>query len=213
MAEDAWLNLPWTRPAESVFQAGWGGERQQQQQQYSQRLPDADRAAWAGVLAARDAVNAVLEKARTAKLIGPALEAMVVVHCSNDGTAAALRGLAAAGNGADDPRFLFITSEVQVAGSAADVEAAAAAAAAAGNGAGGSQCEAVETEAAGVVTVAVVRAAGSKCARCWNYSAAVGSADAEHTELCERCAPVVRAAGFKLPGAGVAAEAKAPVAA
>ncbi|KAI8473275.1 MAG: tRNA synthetases class I-domain-containing protein [Monoraphidium minutum] len=208
MAEDAWLNLPWARPSDSVFQAGWAGSGHQQQQQqqraqHARRLPDGERAAWAGVLAARDAVNGALEKARTAKLIGPGLEARVTLHVSNPEVAAALDSLAAAANGADEPRYVFITSEVQIAASAAEAEAA-------GGGGGGAHLEVAETEAAGVVTVAVARAAGSKCARCWNYSAAVGAADPGHPELCERCAPVITAEGFKLPGAAAAA---APVAA
>ncbi|KIY95268.1 hypothetical protein MNEG_12696, partial [Monoraphidium neglectum] len=223
MAEDAWLNLPWPRPSDSVFQAGWAGssssssdgdgeqgqQQQQQQQQYRRRLAAAERAEWAGVLAVRDAANAVLEKARAARLIGPALEARLVLHVESEPVAAALRRLAAAANGADEPRYVLIASEVSVAGSAAEAEAAGA----------GAFCEGVATEAAGRVTVAVARAAGSKCARCWNFSAEVGAADPEHPELCERCVPVIRASGFQLPGAGAAAAAaaaaadKAPVAA
>ncbi len=64
-------------------------------------------------------------------------------------------------------------------------------------------------EAAGEITVGVAKAAGAKCSRCWNYSAAVGG-DAEHPELCERCGPVVRAMDFKLPNLELAAAA-APV--
>jgi isoleucyl-tRNA synthetase len=45
------------------------------------------------------------------------------------------------------------------------------------------------------VTIGVGKAEGHKCARCWNYSEEVGK-DAEHPELCERCAPVVKEAGF-----------------
>jgi isoleucyl-tRNA synthetase len=208
MAEDAWLNLPWARPADSVFHGGWaasGAAAGSEQQQYWRRLPEADAAAWEGVLAVREAANAVLEKARIAKLIGPALEATIHIHVSKPEVAAALASLASAANGADEPRYLFITSEVALAGSPEAVRAAAAAG-------GGAVAESIETEAAGAVTVAVVRAPGSKCARCWNFSSHVGAADAEHPELCERCAPVVRAQGFKLPGAAAAA-AKAPVAA
>ena len=40
--------------------------------------------------------------------------------------------------------------------------------------------------------IAVRRADGRKCERCWNYSVKVGE-DAEFATLCERCAPVVRA--------------------
>ncbi len=53
-------------------------------------------------------------------------------------------------------------------------------------------------EAAGTITVGVLKAAGTKCVRCWNYSSAIGS-DVAHPELCERCTPVITAMGFKLP--------------
>lgn len=48
------------------------------------------------------------------------------------------------------------------------------------------------------VVAGVTRASGGKCQRCWNYSSAVGT-DSEHPALCERCAPVIRDLGFKLP--------------
>ena len=50
------------------------------------------------------------------------------------------------------------------------------------------------------------------CGRCWNYSTRVGH-DAEHAQLCERCAPVIRGMGFQLPSNGVAAAAAAEPAA
>jgi len=217
MAEDAWLNLPWTRPTESVFQAGWAGSApgtahapDPQQQQYWRRLPEAEHKAWEGVLAVREAANVVLEKARIAKLIGPALEAALHIHVADASVAAALERLTAAANGADEPRYVFIASEVALADSPEAV--AAAASSSGGNGSsGGGFCETVETEAAGSVTVGVVRAAGSKCARCWNFSTQVGKADGAHPELCERCVPVINAQGFALPG--VPSAAKAPVAA
>jgi isoleucyl-tRNA synthetase len=40
--------------------------------------------------------------------------------------------------------------------------------------------------------VAVGRAAGSKCARCWNFRTSVGESG-EYPDLCDRCLPVVRA--------------------
>ena len=51
---------------------------------------------------------------------------------------------------------------------------------------------------AGSVTAGVVRAEGSKCQRCWNYSTKVGQ-DTDHPSLCERCSPVIRDMGFELP--------------
>lgn len=40
------------------------------------------------------------------------------------------------------------------------------------------------------LTITVVKADGEKCARCWTYSDTVGK-NAEHPELCERCARVL----------------------
>ena len=43
-----------------------------------------------------------------------------------------------------------------------------------------------------LVGISVARAEGGRCARCWNYSASVGSFDS-HKDICERCHPVVTA--------------------
>lgn len=61
------------------------------------------------------------------------------------------------------------------------------------------------------VVVGVAKAAGGKCARCWNYSDQVGSVGvaAGHPDLCERCVPVVQQLGFKLTQAAAAAAEKA----
>ena len=40
------------------------------------------------------------------------------------------------------------------------------------------------------LTVRVAPAAGEKCPRCWNHSAAIGT-PGHHVELCDRCAKVV----------------------
>ncbi len=68
----------------------------------------------------------------------------------------------------------------------------------------------------GEVVVGVTRAQGGKCARCWNYSPAVGAHEAAlaagFSDLCERCFPVVQRLGFKLPDAAApAASAQAAV--
>lgn len=61
---------------------------------------------------------------------------------------------------------------------------------------------------AGAISVGVARADGSKCARCWNYSPLVGASQPEaYPDLCERCTPVVAAAGFVPQAAAGAASA------
>lgn len=108
MAEDAWLNLPYARPAGSVFQAGWA----RPDPAWAAGLSEQQAAGWAVLLEVRDAANAVLEKARSGKAIGAGLEARVVVHVSEPVAAAALAALDAAGNGADELRYLLIVSQV-----------------------------------------------------------------------------------------------------
>jgi isoleucyl-tRNA synthetase len=66
----------------------------------------------------------------------------------------------------EELRYLFIVSQVRLERSAS------------GNGTGG-------------LAVAVTRAAGEKCERCWNYSTHVGE-DGDYPMVCERCAPVLR---------------------
>ncbi len=43
-------------------------------------------------------------------------------------------------------------------------------------------------------TIAVKLSDAPKCVRCWNHDAGVGR-DADHPELCPRCAGVVKAEG------------------
>uniref|UniRef100_A0A383VPL4 isoleucine--tRNA ligase n=1 Tax=Tetradesmus obliquus TaxID=3088 RepID=A0A383VPL4_TETOB len=208
MAEDAWLNLPQpsraaasssssngssdsssssSGGAESVFLAGWAAPQQQWGSLSQQEL-----ACWAALPAVREAFTKTMEAARADKAIGSTQEAAVALHVSEPRMAAWLAGLNAAGNAADELRCLLITSEVTLVGSAEEAAAGALASASVDTGA----------DAAGVVTVGVRRAAGSKCARCWMYSTQVGQLSSEHPELCERCLPVVEGLGFKLPGAG-----------
>jgi isoleucyl-tRNA synthetase len=113
-----------------------------------------------GPLAVREEVLKRLEQARGAKQIGSSLDAEVAV-------AAPARLLATLKDyEADGPRFpgnlanLFIVSKVSLA------------------------------EADGDLTVAVDRARGAKCERCWTYSENVGRA-AVHSGVCERCAAVL----------------------
>ncbi|GLC44547.1 hypothetical protein PLESTM_001611900 [Pleodorina starrii] len=202
MAEDAWLNLPYPRPADSVFQAGWPSSPPAWL-----GLDPQEAAGWATLAEVRDAANAVLERARSNKLIGAGLEAKVVVHVSDSAAAARLAALDASRNGADDLRYLLIVSQVELAPDAAAVRL----------------CPFHDTlpssTGAGEITVGVVRAGGVKCARCWNYSPLVGTTEAaaaagngngsewRYPDLCERCVPVVAAKGFAPPAAAAVAAA------
>jgi isoleucyl-tRNA synthetase len=123
-------------------------------------------ARWDRLLAVRTAVTKSLEDARQAGLIGHSLDARVQLSAA-DG----LRPLLA--EHADLLPALFIVSQVQL-----------------GTHLGPEAVSPLLPE----LKVHVERARGRKCERCWNYSEAVG-ADATHPGLCERCLPVITAAG------------------
>ena len=187
MAEDAWQCLPYGLPHVSVFQDGWARVPEEWRS-----LSDGDVAAWRAVLGVRTEVNQQLEKARADKALGASLEAKVLVHVSSPAVRAALEALQASDNGQDALRYAFIVSQAELVDSAA-------AAAAMPYTSTSAEVEGVEGE----VTVGIGKAEGAKCSRCWNYSGAVG-ADAAHPELCERCAPVVKAGGMPAQPALVA---------
>jgi isoleucyl-tRNA synthetase len=115
---------------------------------------------WAVLLDARGEVNKALEEARAAKRVAASLEAKVVLR----GPAKALQPLRALE--ACGPAFpgnlanLFIASAVSL----------------------------VDSEQP--LSVAVERAPGSKCERCWTWSEKVGALGA-HAGVCERCASVL----------------------
>ncbi|MCL2678426.1 MAG: isoleucine--tRNA ligase, partial [Clostridiales bacterium] len=126
-------------------------------------LDDVLEAKWQKVLQARETVSKELESARQNKLIGHSLDAAVTLYAGEE-TRRLLTGLNA------DLSKIFIVSQVNL----APAEAAR-------------PREAGGTEELGV---AVAPAAGAKCERCWIYSESVGQ-DAEHGQLCARCAGVM----------------------
>ena len=117
---------------------------------------------WNKLTAFRDDVNKALEGARNEKVIGKPLEANVTVYANQD-TAAFLIGCG------QDLADLCIVSELAVV---------------AGEGSG------MVSEYLPGLKIAVGRAAGEKCLRCWKQSQSVG-ANAKHPALCARCAEVV----------------------
>jgi isoleucyl-tRNA synthetase len=121
---------------------------------------------WEALIALRQAVQRELEKLREAGTIGAPLEAQLDIYC----LPAEARRLSALGN---ELRFLTITSVAKV----HEVAAAPADAVAAETG----------NAAIPGVWLKVSRAGGSKCVRCWHWTDDVG-VDAQHPELCGRCA-------------------------
>lgn len=118
---------------------------------------------WAALPAVREVFSKTKELASSDKTLGSSLEASVTLHVQNPAVAAWLSGLNASGNAADELKYLLITSGVTLVGSA---EAAC-------EGAVASSSVDTGEDVAGVVTVGLRKAAGSKCARCWMYSTQV----------------------------------------
>ena len=129
-------------------------------------LGSGEVANWDTLLQLRDEVLKALEPARQSKFISGALEARVELAAQEEMAAFLNRYVA-------HLPALFIVSQVHVTQVPA-VEAPVPATAAEGKGA-------VEG-----VRVTIHRADGSKCERCWNYSAQVGS-NSFYPTLCERC--------------------------
>eukprot|EP00891_Asterochloris_glomerata_P006431 jgi/Astpho2/6431/fgenesh1_pm.00094_%23_1_t len=181
MAEDAWEHLPWSQPKGSVFEAGWFQAPPEWHQ-----VPEDELRMWHTLRSVRDHANSVLEKARGQKFLGAALEAKVLVHCSEGWLQERLHHLNAADNGIDPLRYLFISSQAEVTDQAS-VQAA-------------DFSGQLDIDGAGQVSVGILRAEGQKCSRCWNYSTHCGQ-DAAHPELCERCLPVIQRINFTVPTA------------
>ena len=117
---------------------------------------------WDKLIALRDDVNKALEEARKNKVIGKPPEAWVTVY-ADDETAALLETVPA-----DELAALCIVSKLRVIR---------------GNGEG-MQGENLP------VQIAIERASGDKCERCWMYVDSIGQ-DSKHPTLCARCAAVV----------------------
>jgi len=162
LAEDIWQYVPYKPSHASVFESGWLDLNSKYDAPHMQE-------AWDTLRAVRSHVNSVLEKARAAKLIGSSLEAKLLLHVEgDDDVKALLRSFISSTNVVDELRYVFLTSEVELVDSLSALEG----------------IEFKATDAG--VTAAVLRADGSKCDRCWNYSLKVGSSP-HHPLLCERC--------------------------
>ena len=162
MAEDIWQALPYDTGYKSVFESGWV------KMEDEWRRPEL-KEFWTTITNLRDEVNKVMEQARTAKAIGSSLDAKVLLQVRN----ADLKDKLAAYNATDslsekdvdELRYFFLASQVELVDSLPNAEYKS------------------EFE---IATVAVVKADGEKCDRCWNYSTSVGSFPEDPT-ICDRC--------------------------
>ncbi|MDH6107510.1 isoleucine--tRNA ligase [Anabaenopsis tanganyikae CS-531] len=165
-AEDIWQFIPYHTPYKSVFESGWV--------QVDEKWLNPDLAEfWQELRQVRNDVNKVLEQARVEKMIGSSLEAKVLLYVKDDQLRSLVKKLDSDnGNGIDELRYLFITSQVEL------LETPEALADLKYN---------LQSDSWGI---GVVDAEGKKCDRCWNYSTHVGES-AEHPLLCERCIPAL----------------------
>jgi isoleucyl-tRNA synthetase len=161
-AEDIWQYLPYKTPYKSVFEAGWV------QLEEKWRNPELAEF-WEALRQLRTEVNKVLEQARIEKLIGSSLEAKVLLYIGDEQLRSSVKALDTInGNGIDELRYLFLTSQVELLDSPDKLQ--------------GVKYN-LQSDTWGI---GVVNAEGEKCDRCWNYSTHVGES-AEHPLICERC--------------------------
>ncbi|MEO0835136.1 MAG: isoleucine--tRNA ligase [Cyanobacteria bacterium J06642_3] len=179
MAEDIWQALPYDTGYQSVFQSGW---LEMEDEWHKPELKEF----WSTIANLRDEVNKVMEQARTAKAIGSSLDAKVLLQVpdtelknklasyNSADTLSEKRTDPASPSGArercprqnvDELRYFFLASQVELVDSLPDVE--------------------YKSES-DIANIAVVKADGDKCDRCWNYSSSVGSF-AEDPTICDRC--------------------------
>ncbi|MHC5737920.1 isoleucine--tRNA ligase [Nostoc sp.] len=163
-AEDIWQYLPYKTPYKSVFEAGWV------QVEEKWRNPELAEL-WKTLRRLRTDVNKVLEQARVEKIIGSSLEAKVLIYVSDEKLRIAIKAFNPVnGNGVDEMRYLFLTSQVELLDTADALQA----------------LKTLSVQGEDNWEIGVVNADGQKCDRCWNYSTHVGEST-EHPLICERC--------------------------
>lgn len=126
---------------------------------------------WDTLLTVRGEVNKVIEQARADKRVGGSLEAAVTLYADSE-LAAKLNSLG------EELRFVLLTSGAEVADYAQAGE------------------DAQQSEILKGLKVALRKADGEKCPRCWHYTTDVGLV-AEHAEICGRCVTNVAGDGEK----------------
>ena len=165
MAEDIWQALPYKTDYQSVFAAGWVSIKDEWKQPKDNKI-------WQTIANLRDEVNKVMESARKEKAIGSSLDSKVLLYIPD----AELRQKLASYNSADtikdtnvdELRYFFLASQVELVDSTDAID------------------KAEYNSKSDTAAIAVVKADGEKCDRCWNYSLSVGSF-ADDPTICDRC--------------------------
>ncbi|MEJ5178469.1 MULTISPECIES: isoleucine--tRNA ligase [Erwinia] len=124
---------------------------------------------WAELLKVRGEVNKVIEQARADKRIGGSLEASVTLYADAD-LATKLTSLG------EELRFVLLTSGAKVADYAQATD------------------DAQQSDVVKGLKIALQKAEGEKCPRCWHYTSDIGQ-NAEHADVCGRCVSNVAGSG------------------
>ena len=210
LAEEAYQATPYIQQQQqqagglprSVFHAGWPAVPTEWTAPAA--AADEDDALWAALLVIRSEVNKLLEVARNNKEMGAGLEARVLIHLSQDVSPSVRHGLeklfadvADNTDGTDELRYLLLVSSARV---APDLEQLNALSQAPG-GCSATVVLPAETSSGtdaqhgGTLSLALAKAEGAKCERCWNFSPLVGR-EPRHPSLCQRCVPVITKQGL-----------------
>ncbi|MEE9523679.1 MAG: class I tRNA ligase family protein, partial [Thermodesulfovibrionales bacterium] len=120
---------------------------------------------WENIIKVRNIVNKALELKRQEKFIGNALEAKVVIYCTNDEIYKLLSSYDKFLN------TLFIVSQTDLVNSEVPKD---------------ERKNAASDDEIKDLHILVQKAAGEKCGRCWNFSTKVGTFS-DDPDICERC--------------------------
>ncbi len=124
---------------------------------------------WGKLMYVRSEITKALEMARREKVIGHPLEAEVTVAVSGEWEAFIKKSL-------EQVKEVCIVSALNTCSSSSDLP----------------ELHFIDGEDIPELSVAVSKARGEKCERCWTRDEFVGT-DSEHPKLCERCLGVVKA--------------------
>ncbi|MDO8885521.1 isoleucine--tRNA ligase [Candidatus Oleimmundimicrobium sp.] len=160
-AEDAWMNLDDCYKTEvSVHLTNWPSVNRE-------FIDDNLEKKWGMLLRVRAEILKALEIARSEKLIGNPLEAMVTIYCDPD-----LFEFLSLNQ--DVLSSIFIVSQVELASSDSKKDNVI-----------------FLSEEIPNFAILISKAKGKKCERCWNYSKSVG-ANSEHPTICSKCLDVIK---------------------
>ena len=168
MAEDIWQSIPYDTGYQSVFQSGWVEINDQWRTGGNSNSP----LQWDTIRNLRDEVNKVMEEARKDKVIGSSLDAKVLLYLADTELKNKLAQFNPTNSlnpkSVDELRYFFLASQVELVDTMDVIESAE------------------YKSKSDTVSIAIVKADGEKCERCWNYSSSVGSF-AEDPTICDRC--------------------------